>query len=239
MRRITRLYSASFVSFALVCLAGCSLKSPAPQLAASVAAPRAGLSGSIQTSPAYVRAEALFQKKDYRGALAAIDAISGGDALTESDRTFLGRQREICLRALTGGKAAPARDAKAATLAKLADCGPRALAIVATSLGVSAYPAALAKTAGTTRYGTSLEGLTKAARECGLQAEGIQADLNALKTISTPAVAWVDGEHYLAVLRVEGDRATVRDPNKSREEVIETEELLRRSGGILLLLRKP
>ena len=45
---------------------------------------------------------------------------------------------------------------------------------------------------------------------------------------------WVDGDHFIAVLKVDRETATVHDPNKLEAEQIETDALLRRSGGILL-----
>jgi ABC-type bacteriocin/lantibiotic exporter with double-glycine peptidase domain len=96
----------------------------------------------------------------------------------------------------------------------------------------------LRRQAGTTLGGTSLEGLAEAARANGLRAEGVQVDGNALTRLDQAAIAWVDGDHYVAVLSVEGGRATIHDPNHAREEVITTQELWQRSGGILLLLSR-
>jgi ABC-type bacteriocin/lantibiotic exporter with double-glycine peptidase domain len=80
--------------------------------------------------------------------------------------------------------------------------------------------------------------LQKAARAKGLKADGVQMDRAALQQMSGCAVAWVDGDHYLAVYRVEGDMARVQDPNADTPEQIPTETLLRRSGGIFLTLAK-
>jgi len=63
-------------------------------------------------------------------------------------------------------------------------------------------------------------------------------DRIALSRFDGIAVAWVDGNHYLAVLGVHGDRSTIHDPNREKEEEIPTEELLKRSGGIMLMLSK-
>jgi ABC-type bacteriocin/lantibiotic exporter with double-glycine peptidase domain len=81
-----------------------------------------------------------------------------------------------------------------------------------------------------------MAGLAKAARAHGLKATGVQVDREALRTFHPPALAWVDGNHYVAVLSTGGDRAVIYDPNETKETPIETEELLRRSGGVLLLL---
>ena len=112
-------------------------------------------------------------------------------------------------------------------------------------LGVPASLEALRETAGKTpEGGTSLEWLARAARARGLNATGVQVDRDALRNLRQPALAWADGEHFLAVLAVEGDpygpsgRATVHDPNHEGEESLTIDELLRRSGGILLLLER-
>jgi hypothetical protein len=138
----------------------------------------------------------------------------------------------------------PAPAHNAATIPLLQDCGPRALQIICKRLGKDADLDRLRKECGTTEKvedlyrGASLDGLARAARSRGLKAEGIQVNREALNALKTPAIAWVSGNHYVAVLKVEDGRATIIDPNQGREEVIETEELLRRSGGILLTLSR-
>ena len=120
-----------------------------------------------------------------------------------------------------------------------ADCGPRALLPVCETLRVKTTLPELREKAGTTASGSTLEGLAKAAKALGLKAAGVQMDRNELLNLKSPAVAWVDGAHYLAILNVRGDRATVRDPNREREEEMTIAELQRRSGGILLVLSVP
>ena len=208
---------------------------------AAVATPRLALSApTVQRSPSYQRAAALFAARDYRAALAVIETIARQPGLSQADVQFLQRQRDICLAA--SGEKGEVKDAthpisalkaQASTL-PTGDCGPRALAIIAEHLGVKAGTAQLARTAGTTIRGTNLEGLKRAAHSIGLEAQGVQLDLQALKQLDTPALLWADGNHFIAVLRISGDTASVRDPNSEKEEVVETEGLLRRSGGILL-----
>lgn len=105
-------------------------------------------------------------------------------------------------------------------------------------LGVTANERTLRKQAGATQAGTSMEGLAKAASIQGLRAEGVQVDLEALRALDSPAIAWVEGNHYIAVLSVSGNRTMIHDPNHAKEETIATDELLRRSGGILLKLSR-
>jgi ABC-type bacteriocin/lantibiotic exporter with double-glycine peptidase domain len=99
--------------------------------------------------------------------------------------------------------------------------------------------AKLRREASTNSVGTTLAGMERAAKAEGLKAEAVQMDLPALKRMEGMGIAWVDGNHYVAALRVEGDFATIRDPNHETEERIGTEQLLRRSGGIVLRLAPP
>lgn len=196
---------------------------------------------AIQRSPVYREAAALFDKKQYHQAIAKLDRLTDDPDLTAADREFLARQRQLCRDAIAGKP--PAAVPVAVTAPRpspppLGDCGPRALAIAAHHLGIEADATSLTRAAGTTTHGTSLDGLKRAARTIGLKADGIQMDRTALSQLDHSAIAWVDGNHYLAVLKMNGEEATIHDQNKRKEEVIATEELLRRSGGILLALRK-
>jgi hypothetical protein len=119
---------------------------------------------------------------------------------------------------------------------RAADCGPRALAVVLEARGRQVEVSWLARVAGTNRFGTTLAGLERAAAAAGLRAEAVQMDFPALTKMEGMGIAWVDGDHYVAVLSVRGDEAIIRDPNHSQDERIETEQLLRRSGGIVLTL---
>ena len=122
-----------------------------------------------------------------------------------------------------------------------ADCGPRALAIVCAQLGVKTDLAALRTAAGTTKDGTTMEGLAEAAKSLGLKIDGIQAGREALSHTQMPAIAWYRGNHFVAVLELEsgpGDEGTARihDPNETTETTISQEILLRRSSGYFLLV---
>jgi hypothetical protein len=191
---------------------------------------------AMEQSSEYAEAAALYRAGDHAGALARIEKLLRDPQLTASQRTFLERQKAICEgKPLSATSSLP--PASPAALPK-SDCGPRALAILCGKLGVQTTSEELVKLAGTGKYGTTLAGLEKAAKAKGLTAEGIQVDSAALRRLKGVAVAWADGDHYLAVLQVDGDRTTIQDPNETREEVIETDLLLKRSGGILLTVQR-
>ena len=126
----------------------------------------------------------------------------------------------------------------AAPAAASADCGPRAMLLACQTLGRPATLEDLRRQAGTTSSGTSLQGLAQAAQAHGLKARGVQMDLPALEQLSQPAIVWMDGNHYVALLSVKGDGATIHDPNQPNEEVLPVNTLLQRSGGVLLTLSR-
>jgi ABC-type bacteriocin/lantibiotic exporter with double-glycine peptidase domain len=139
--------------------------------------------------------------------------------------------------------AAPvAASAVPARTAPDADCGPRALLLLCQKLGVKTSLATLQQTAGTTAQGTTLAGLQQAAQKLGLQAEGVQVSRDALPDTALPAIAWMNRDHYVALLALSGSgesaTATIHDPNKAGEETLSQEQLLQRCGGYLLLVHR-
>ena len=94
----------------------------------------------------------------------------------------------------------------------------------------------------TTGNGSTMSGLTKAVESVGLKAEGVQVNLEALGEVEMPAIAWVNHNHFVAVLasHSEGANASIiiHDPNKLKEETVSNEQLLRMCGGYMLLIHK-
>ena len=179
----------------------------------------------------------MFAGRRYADGLAQITALSQAPERTVQEKAFLARQADLCRKAM--GQTVPSTPASLPASATVfaPDCGPRALRIVCRD--VFHTPASLPRlvqAAGTTAQGTNLAGMKRAAASCGLRADGVQMDKNALQNLFQPALAWVDGNHYVAVLFVNGDTSTIHDPNKSEQEEISTTTLLGRSGGVLLVL---
>jgi ATP-binding cassette subfamily B protein len=118
------------------------------------------------------------------------------------------------------------------------------LLLAASELDIKADVVALAKAAKTTSEGTSLEGLVAAAKSIGLKAEGVQVDRDALAQLSTPLIAWWEGNHFVVVLEIKENvltgevTARVHDPNKPKPESVKLADLLAKSGGIVLTLKK-
>jgi len=174
------------------------------------------------------------------------DEASG--SIVNGEQAFLARQRLLCQKAIEAPDpatiAAP-RVPAPVTAAPAADCGPRALQYVCDALRVETTVPTLAKRAGLNARGTTLAGLERAARSYGLKTEGVQMDRNALAHLRTPALAWWQGDHFVAILSVRTSpvtgqsTATIHDPNQNNEEEKPLGELLAQSGGVLLTIARP
>ena len=201
----------------------------------------------VQQSEGYQAAVRQFTHHQYPAALASIDSLLKQPQYRQktADRAFLLHQQAICRHAIDPRipasvpvPASPPALHLASQLASQADCGPRVLLMLCPQLGVRTTLDTLRRQAGTTAAGTTMKGLARAAKSVGLKAQGINMDKQALKQLSDPAIAWYDGNHYVALLSIDGEQATIHDPNKPNEEVLPINELLGRSGGFLLTLSR-
>lgn len=228
-------------------LAGCQEPAHSNSAHAATNQPRTASSLTVQSDPQYLDASKRFQAKDFTGARTQLQAIAARPKLSAADSTFVQRQLDICEEAITGKpsqKVEAAISPRTSTPTPSPDCGPRALQIVAKELGIKADLETLKAAAGTGKEGTALEGLKKAAVAIGLKAEGVQMDKDALAHLNTPSVAWWEGNHYVAVLRVSQSAltgevtATVNDPSQPKSQSVPLADLLAKSGGIILKLKK-
>lgn len=99
------------------------------------------------------------------------------------------------------------------------DCGIACLASIIKHHGGEASLEALRKTSGTSKQGTTLLGLLQAAKQHGLDAEGLEADgIENLKELTTPAILHVviDNrlQHYLVFYGFESEKILLGDPAK-------------------------
>ena len=242
---------AWFSLASLVSLSGCAPHAGSPPHAAPpspqrILASRANLL-TVPSLPTYQQAAQAYRRKDYQKALTLVNALLVSSALSDEDRAFLQNQQALCQRALhPSAKTVFASAAVAAPqhpkTPSDADCGPRALALACQRLGVTASVAKLRQAAGTTAQGTSMAGLVRAAHGLGLTAEGVQVSREALADTQTPAIAWVNQNHYVTLLSLQGEgdaaTATIRDPNEAADKTMPREQLLRLCGGYLLLLKR-
>lgn len=240
---------SGLASVAALCLfaltsGGCSQK--AVQNAASSPSP-------VSQGAEYRQAKALFGQHNYAASDQILASLLAEPQRTAADHLFLQRQRDLCRRAQDGEKTlatasltrtSSVTPAAAAKTIRDADCGPRALLLLCRKANRPAALSDLRRTAGiTSARGASLEGLSKAAASVGFAPLAVQMDRDALANLSVPAIAWVDGNHYVAVYQVNRslrgitfDTIVVHDPNKRGEETLTLTDLLSRSGGVLLTL---
>ncbi len=233
------------LSFALG-LSGCQARPVVSVLPFTPARSLTGPSAAVvqvQSSSLYQQARQDCKRHDYRHAAELLKTLAAAPGLAPDAVAFCNAQRYLCLKDAGLPVASSPVVASLPVRAPLdADCGPRALLLVCQKLGVKTSLETLRKTAGTTAQGTTLAGLQQAAQKLGLQAEGVQVSRDALSNTALPAIAWMNRDHYAALLSLSGsgDRATatIRDPNRSAEETLSQEQLLQRSGGYLLLVHR-
>jgi len=247
MNKHMRLWRLRFGSLALVaslCLAGCGVP-PAlpPQSHAPVGAATPSGPSLAQTNPTYHKASECYARRDYRGALTLVRVVSAQPQISRDAAAcaFLEQQARICRHALdpkVSLNPPPTAPARMAATARLADCGPRALLLLCQRAGVRTNLTDLRRESGTTNQGTTMAGLARAAQAHGFRAQGVQVNPQALSELSRPALAWVEADHYVAVLSVNGDQATIHDPDQPKEETIPTPLLWSRCGGVLLTLSR-
>jgi ABC-type bacteriocin/lantibiotic exporter with double-glycine peptidase domain len=185
------------------------------------------------------------QKQQYRHAAALLQSLSQTFGLSSEQIAYCQQQRQICLDHLKPVSASRPTGQVRKPVPRTpegADCGPSALLLVCQRLDVKTSLERLRQTAGTTERGTSLEGLAKAAKAVGLKAEGVQVNREGWNEVQMPALAWVNRNHYVAVLELMGEGeeaiAVIHDPNEQKEKTIAREQLLRLCGGYLLLLNR-
>lgn len=174
---------------------------------------------TIRSRAEFKEAQQAFRQGDKAKARRLLEALRLDTRLSATDQAFLQRQVLLCQ--------PPAAK----------DCGPRALLLVLRALGVSSDLKTVTALCGTGTEGTQLSGLKRAAESLGVEATGVQLNQAALRKLSSPAVAWWEGDHFVAVLRV-GLDAQVHDPRNQAPRVLPVSEVLAKSGGVFLVIRR-
>lgn len=196
----------------------------------------------LRRLPEYQKAVSLFSSGDKLGAKRILSTLLQRPKLSPEERAYLEAQRVRCEGKLV--RMASSRPLVAATTQERGNCGPLALQLAAQALGRSCSLEKLTQQAKPDPQGTSLAGLRTAAQSVGLKATGVQVDREALARLKTPAVAWWQGNHFVAVLQVreslwDGTRsALIHDPNEKEAKTVPLDTLLAQSGGILLVLTR-
>ncbi|MBF2022102.1 MAG: peptidase domain-containing ABC transporter [Hydrococcus sp. C42_A2020_068] len=115
------------------------------------------------------------------------------------------------------------------------DCGAACLAAISQYWGKHFSLNSLRNLAGIGRAGASLKGLAKAADSLGYQARPVRASLSRLLEQDFPWIAHWQGDHYIVVDRIKGNRVLVVDPARGKRWLSRGEFLSGWTGYGLLL----
>jgi ATP-binding cassette subfamily B protein len=116
-----------------------------------------------------------------------------------------------------------------------ADCGATCLAMISLYWGKRLNLNTLRELAGVGRSGVSLKNLAKTAETLGYQSRPVRASLNRLLEQKNPWIAHWQGDHFVVVYPVSGDRLLVADPAQGKRYCSRQEFLQGWTGYALLL----
>src|SRR6478672_1572322 len=116
------------------------------------------------------------------------------------------------------------------------DCGAACLAMISQYWGKRFSLNTLRQLAGVGRSGASLvKGLATAAESLGFQARPVRASLSRLEDQTHPWIAHWQGDHYVVVYQVKGNRILIADPALGKRSLPRSEFLAGWTGYALLL----
>ncbi|MEA5466589.1 peptidase domain-containing ABC transporter [Leptothoe sp. PORK10 BA2] len=116
-----------------------------------------------------------------------------------------------------------------------ADCGVACVAMIARYWGKQLSLNTLRELAGTSREGTSLKGLVKAAEKVGFEARPVRASLDRMADSQRPFVAHWQGDHFVVVYKIRHKQVLIADPAKGRRWLSHQDFLAGWTGYALLL----
>ncbi|MFM1843671.1 MAG: transporter ATP-binding protein [Cyanobacteriota bacterium] len=116
-----------------------------------------------------------------------------------------------------------------------ADCGAACLAMLSQYWGKRLSLNFLRTLTGVGRSGATLKNLARAAESIGYQARPVRASLNRLMDQKNPWIAHWQGDHYVLVYGVRGDRLLVADPAQGKR-LMPSQEFVAGWTGYALLL---
>ncbi len=118
-----------------------------------------------------------------------------------------------------------------------ADCGPTCLAMIAQYWGHRLNLNVLREMAYVGRSGATIKNLAGAAEKAGFAARPVRASLSVLAEQRLPWVAHWQGDHYVVVYRVQGDRLWLADPARGKRQI--SRQLFQRNWSGYALLLEP
>ncbi|MEB3179109.1 MAG: peptidase domain-containing ABC transporter [Nostocaceae cyanobacterium] len=115
------------------------------------------------------------------------------------------------------------------------DCGATCLAMISQYWGRRYSLNTLRNLAGVEREGATLKKLAKAAESLGYHARPVRASLSRVQEQTNPWIAHWEGNHYIVVWKVKGDRVWVSDPAMGKR-TLKRQEFQDKWTGYALLL---
>lgn len=115
------------------------------------------------------------------------------------------------------------------------DCGVACLAMISQYWGKRFSLSWLREITGVWRSGTSLKNLAGTAESLGYHARPVRASLNRLADEANPWIAHWEGDHFIVVYWVKGDKILVADPAKGKYQISRRKFLASWTGFALLL----
>ena len=189
----------------------------------------------VQKCPQFVVAETLCNRNKYTDAANQLTKLATLRKFSHYQLAYIQQQRELCMAHLVQPDKVTPPPALPVPTHK-PDCGPRALALLLHHLAIPVKLADIEQQTPLTSKGCSMEELAKDAKRYGLHPIGVQVARNGISQLKTPAIGWVDDNHYIAVYSLQNGMAVVHDPNVASANTISQQELLRLTGGYFLEL---
>jgi len=94
------------------------------------------------------------------------------------------------------------------------DCGPTCIRIIAKYFGKEFSLNLIQNLSETTREGSSLYGMAKAAEKIGLHSTGAKVDLENLKSLPLPCVIHWNQDHFVVLYKIKKNKYYISDPEK-------------------------
>ena len=119
------------------------------------------------------------------------------------------------------------------------DCGAACLAMACRHFGRDVSLAHVRKTVHMGMDGTSLAGIAAGAESLGMRVRSVKASKSRLEELPTPAIVHFDGNHWVVLYAVDGDRVRLSDPARGLVKMDRAEFEDKWSGYAALLAYGP
>lgn len=118
-------------------------------------------------------------------------------------------------------------------------CGPAALAMLLAEHGVRVTEEELERRMPLSEDGVSLTSMVDAAEEYGVRLEAWRLRFDAIDSLHTSTILWIDGDHFVVLDSVTAAGVFVRDPAKGRLQWTREGLRSRWNGAAAVAVRTP